>query len=362
MKVKSILSKLIKLELSIVAEKGPFELFALFSTDDELDDKWDLVVAAAWIDQNTKEALDYLTKQVRSALTPEEFFTISKIVPLDVYDLRVKDIQKQYTTENRIVPVSEYRFYGSRVDKIYLITSKLQINKPLLRLLWPIIIELRRSGSKALDSKEVLKELENRGEKVPPYAMDRIFNFLLQEGCINGPQYIDSTGVREHGAIVITRINPDCQAIEKIIQPLDEQVREFCSLPDNLSRLDFADSMIDYYKNDETKRQAWKYVREILRYPVIVEFPGEDGKNLISVIDEFLGPDIALTLYELYVSSLSGGPDRNPTVPTFILPEDDFISMIRRSNLTDEEKLSLHTLQRKTKENREYIERIKNNV
>jgi hypothetical protein len=192
--------------------------------------------------------------------------------------------------------------------------------------------------------------------------MDRIFNFLLQEGCINGPQYMNSTGVREHGAIVITRINPDCQAIEKIIQPLDEQVREFCSLRDNSSRLNFAASMVDYYQDDEAKRQAWKYVEEVLRYPMIVEFPVEEGENRIWVIDRILGPDIALELYKLYVSTLSSGPPLNPTVPTFILTEDDFVSMMRRSTLTDEEKLTLHTLQRETKEKREYVDRIKNNV
>jgi hypothetical protein len=128
--MNQLADKLIPLESAIAGQKGPFDLFALFSTDEELEDKWDLVVAATWIGEDNKKALDYLSSKLQNALTPQEFLSISKIAILDVYDPRVKDIQKHHRVEHDLLRLTEYRFDGIRVDIVYLITSKIQIEAP----------------------------------------------------------------------------------------------------------------------------------------------------------------------------------------------------------------------------------------
>jgi hypothetical protein len=214
--MKEIIRKLIRLETEIAKERGPFDLFALFSSDEEMEDAWDLAVSATWIGEETIKALEYLTDKLHSHLTAQEFSTIRKIAPLDVYDPMVKDIQKLVTTEHRLKEIDDYRFYGFRVEKMRIITCKLQIDERLMQLMWKIIIKMWKSGNRKIESEEVFKELRNRGKKVGDYAMDRIFEHLLSAKCIRGPQYINSDAVKEHGAMAITWVNPECRATPSI--------------------------------------------------------------------------------------------------------------------------------------------------
>ncbi|HWN99389.1 MAG TPA: hypothetical protein VNS63_08980 [Blastocatellia bacterium] len=211
--MRQTLEKLIQLETAVAQEKGPFDIFALFSTDEEAEDRWDLVVSATWIGEESLQALEYLTNKLHSYLTPEEFSRILKIAPLDVYDPRVKDIQKIVTTEHEVKELRDYRFHGLRVDRVYVLTCKLQIDERLMRLMWAIIVKLWQSGNEKIESAAILKELRERGETVRDYAMDRILEHLLNAGCIRGRQYINSDDVRQHGAMIITRVNADCRII-----------------------------------------------------------------------------------------------------------------------------------------------------
>lgn len=212
--MNELVQKLIPVESAIAAEKGPFDLFGLFSTDEELEDRWDLVVAATWIGEDNKKALDYLSSKLQKALTSGEFLSISKIAILDVYDPRVKDIQKDNRVEHDLRRLTEYKFYGIKVDIVYLITSKIQIDAPLMSAMWPIIVKMWRSGNKAIDSKEILTKLEEQGRGVPNYAMDRVFDYLSSSHCIRGPQYMGSDAIKRHGAMVITFVDRECQVPE----------------------------------------------------------------------------------------------------------------------------------------------------
>jgi len=211
---EGLVHKVKSLEAAVAREKGPFDLFALFSTDEELEDKWDLVVAATWIGENDKRALDFLSSKLQRVLTPQEFLSISKIAILDVYDPRVKDIQKQFQFEHDLQRLVEYKFYGIRVDIIYLITSKIQVDAPLLREMWPIIIKMWRSGNKKISSEDILSRLESQGRAVPDYSMDRIFDYLMSSDCINGPQFVDRDGIKRHGAMLITFVDRGCHVPE----------------------------------------------------------------------------------------------------------------------------------------------------
>jgi hypothetical protein len=60
-----------------------------------------------------------------------------------------------------------------------------------------------------LNSKEVYEELIARGVEVPPGDMNEIIGEFKKAGIITGPGYMDSTGVQQHGATVIARVNLD---------------------------------------------------------------------------------------------------------------------------------------------------------
>lgn len=205
--MNDFLQKLIGMEIKIANDKGQFDLFALFSSDEEPDNKWDLVVSAAWIGEDNKVALSYLSSQLNNSLDTQELLSISKIVPLDVYDPRVIDIQRIVPVEHSLKFLPNYSFYGFKVDKIYVITAKLQANERLMNLVWEIIVQMWKAGNRKIESKSILEELERRGEQVPDYALDRILEYFLATNRINGAQFLGSHAIRRHGNMVITQVN-----------------------------------------------------------------------------------------------------------------------------------------------------------
>jgi hypothetical protein len=208
--MNELLQKFVDLEMRIANEKGPFDLFALFSSDEEPENKWDLVVSATWIGEDNKPALNYLSNQLSNILNTQELLSISKIVILDVYDPRVKQIQKIFNVEHGLIGPNEFRTFAIKIDKAYVITSKPQVDERLTDLVWDIITQLWRSGRRQIKSEEILNRLEVRGERVPDYAIDRILTYLLKANCIRGVQFISSEPIRRHGHMVITSVNLDC--------------------------------------------------------------------------------------------------------------------------------------------------------
>jgi hypothetical protein len=58
-----------------------------------------------------------------------------------------------------------------------------------------------------LDSKEVYQDLIARNVEVPSEDMNIILGNFKKAGVINGLEYMNSTGVAQHGAMVIGRVN-----------------------------------------------------------------------------------------------------------------------------------------------------------
>jgi hypothetical protein len=77
-----MVEKVLPLALSISAEKGEFALFGLFLREDA-PNRWDLVVAAPWLDRDRRGGMEYLAKKLRLRLTSEELLTLSGIVVLE---------------------------------------------------------------------------------------------------------------------------------------------------------------------------------------------------------------------------------------------------------------------------------------
>jgi len=63
--MKELLQKFTDLERTLSQEKGPFALFALFLREDAVD-KWDLILAAPWIEDDRKQALSDITSRIQA--------------------------------------------------------------------------------------------------------------------------------------------------------------------------------------------------------------------------------------------------------------------------------------------------------
>ena len=86
----------------------------------------------------------------------------------------------------------------------------------------------------------------------------------------------------------------------------------------------------------------------------MAESPTKPGTNLILMINEALGPDIAMKLYIYYLSVC----DRDRMIPGQLIPVNDLVPIVRNSNLSDEEKLKLTTLSRELSERKQYREQL----
>jgi hypothetical protein len=80
--MKETLEILKQQEEVMAKEKGPFDLFALFLREDA-PGKWDLVVAAEWIEKDKEAALKYIASIVQKTLPKEQILTLSRIAIID---------------------------------------------------------------------------------------------------------------------------------------------------------------------------------------------------------------------------------------------------------------------------------------
>lgn len=120
--MKQILNKLITLERDVVAEKGPFLLFALFLREDA-PNRWDFVVSAPWIEKDKMYSYRYFSDHLQSRLEREEVILLSRIVLIDENNPALEDIHEEFQVEHGLIKVYNREFFGLQMDRAYIITS-----------------------------------------------------------------------------------------------------------------------------------------------------------------------------------------------------------------------------------------------
>jgi len=65
--IKHLFEKLESLEKKIADERGEFSLFGLFLREDA-EDRWDIVVAAPWLNADSMEDINYIAKKLKYRL------------------------------------------------------------------------------------------------------------------------------------------------------------------------------------------------------------------------------------------------------------------------------------------------------
>lgn len=125
--MKNLLDRFVNLERVISDNKGDFSLFALFLREDSVD-KWDLIVAAPWIDADRKEALKYITSQVQGTFSSDEISRLSRIVLVDPANPSVaaisKAISKALSIQHGQAEIRDSTFFGLQIKHGYIITSQ----------------------------------------------------------------------------------------------------------------------------------------------------------------------------------------------------------------------------------------------
>ncbi len=121
--MKEIAEKLKKQEQKMAKEKGPFDLFALFLREDA-PGRWDLVVAAEWIEENKQEALKYISDVLKKTLSQNELVKLSRISIIDESNPALGALQNAMCVEHGMADIKDSNFFGLPIKHAYLITSK----------------------------------------------------------------------------------------------------------------------------------------------------------------------------------------------------------------------------------------------
>ena len=121
--MKEIVERLQRQEVIMAEEKGPFDLFALFLREDA-PGKWDLVVAAEWIDKSKEASFKYIADIVQKALSKEELLKLSRIVLIDENNPALEALHKAMHVEHSIAEIQDSNFFGMQIKHVYLVTSR----------------------------------------------------------------------------------------------------------------------------------------------------------------------------------------------------------------------------------------------
>jgi hypothetical protein len=121
--MKELLERFVELERMLARERGPFALFALFLREDAVD-KWDLILAAPWIEDDRKEALSGITKRIQDTFAADDLSLLSRVVLVDLANPAVEAINKAVRIEHGGAEVRDSNFFGLQIRHAYIITSE----------------------------------------------------------------------------------------------------------------------------------------------------------------------------------------------------------------------------------------------
>ena len=112
-----------EIESKLSREKGAFILFAVFERQD-IPSRWDLVVAAPWIEQDHQNALRVLAAEMKERLSPNELERVSRIVLLHPGDASVRSITSEHSIEHGRLEIDEGSHYGFPAERGFVITAR----------------------------------------------------------------------------------------------------------------------------------------------------------------------------------------------------------------------------------------------
>ena len=118
-----VIQHLERIREEVEAERGPFELFALFRRPDS-PSEWDLVVAAPWLRDLKPNGIEYLAGLVYSdALPRTDWWRIARIVTLDESDASFKELKGLFGKTDGLKIFEHPRVSGLDLEEAYVLRS-----------------------------------------------------------------------------------------------------------------------------------------------------------------------------------------------------------------------------------------------
>lgn len=115
--------KLWAMEKEIAVEKGQFVLFAVWHRSGSYADSADVVVAAPWIDPDTREGARYVSEFVSRSLTESDLLRISGVIALGKDHPVVADVTSALDVKGFQLHCENCQFGNIQIDCAVIITS-----------------------------------------------------------------------------------------------------------------------------------------------------------------------------------------------------------------------------------------------
>jgi hypothetical protein len=120
--MNEFVTKLAEEERAMSQERGAFTLFALFLREDA-PDRWDLLVAAPWIERDKKDGLEYVAKRLQRSLTAGELVLLSRIVIIEEDNPGLNALRQAFNIEHGRAEIRDSNFFGLPIKHAFVITS-----------------------------------------------------------------------------------------------------------------------------------------------------------------------------------------------------------------------------------------------
>jgi hypothetical protein len=110
-----------KIERSLSEEKGMFTLFALFVLE-ETPGRWDLLVAAPWIQKNTAVGRRRVAEELQESLSRQELRNLSNLIIVDQDNPGLAALQRDVHAEHGDIEFRDRNYFGLDVRHAHVIT------------------------------------------------------------------------------------------------------------------------------------------------------------------------------------------------------------------------------------------------
>lgn len=120
--MKDFVNELQSVERLLSKEKGAFNLFALFLREDA-PEKWDLLIAAPWVEEDKAETLKRVSKELQKRLSKEELLKLSRVVIIDQSNPALRAFQTIHV-EHGDMDIKDRNLFGLQIKHAHIITSR----------------------------------------------------------------------------------------------------------------------------------------------------------------------------------------------------------------------------------------------
>lgn len=117
------IAKLKTIEQCLSEKKGRFWIFALLQREDS-PGKWDLLVAAEWLQEEDRKSLDHIITALEQEFTQDDLLQLSRIVVLNPDNPIVQDLTAAFSQEHRLNFIQNIAVNGMQFAQGVIITSR----------------------------------------------------------------------------------------------------------------------------------------------------------------------------------------------------------------------------------------------